>query len=659
MEGGNSCEQAAVEATRRAASEALDSLGQVPTYEEAVANSALKRDLFRNASAASSQATLSSSSSDMQTTMYEVLSTKEEVAKADYVASQNVVLLNDAKRCPQLHLKLDIQATASRIRDRLDDVSRLEAKVRRLTDDVRRLRATRPPQHSPRAAGVADAVFVTEPRKASDQVASKSCGKVGPSTLQCMCFDPTSDGRVWRALVPDRPLAMAEADAAQPRLMAGVMFKTSMKGAPETSRSSCVGVENAFGTLLDGLYRADSEVVYKQRSILQLKLPVIQASESSTPDNVGGFDLRANDFVPLRVREYKGSSFSCLEALPQALATGSCVAVGLLQRGLRAEDVIVPVDVATGKNVQFGAIFIAGGCIPMSIVTSKELDLSDLEDARLADLHYIKMRSHVQELMQLVREARAVSVPAVDVSTVPDTLYCKRNCVSYQALDTLDNSIWHMMRVLSHLYRVGPRECICFPMGFCAVRRAHSPSANTMDMIFPNLAKADPPYHLFVPADWATANLFVDECDRVVSRLHAARVVHGDLYVSNIAWRQGSDKIDVKIMDWDTSFFMDEHSANHLPESLRRVWQDTNKWKGRFSVTGEAQELDLFMIRVMRWGVHDNSSHAQGWKWWLAAANANSVGVANAAFRSLQELYLAECKSSELQGLAPASGALS
>lgn len=57
--------------------------------------------------------------------------------------------------------------------------------------------------------------------------------------------------------------------------------------------------------------------------------------------------------MPLRVREYQGSVFSCLEALPQALAAGSCVAVGLLLRGLRAEDVIVPVDVATGKNVQF------------------------------------------------------------------------------------------------------------------------------------------------------------------------------------------------------------------------------------------------------------------------------------------------------------------
>lgn len=133
-----------------------------------------------------------------------------------------------------------------------------------------------------------------------------------------------------------------------------------------------------------------------------------------------------------------------------------------------------------------------------------------------------------------------MSAPAVYVSTVPDILYCKRDCVSYQALDKLDYSISHMMRVLSRLYRVGPRACVCFPMGFCAVRRVHSQSASTMDMIFSTFAKADPPYRVFVPAEWATAKLFVDECDRVFSRLRAARVVHGDLYVSNTAWRQAT-----------------------------------------------------------------------------------------------------------------------
>lgn len=58
----------------------------------------------------------------------------------------------------------------------------------------------------------------------------------------------------------------------------------------------------------------------------------------------------------------------------------------------------------------------------MSTVTSKELDWSDPDDVRLADLFYSKSRSHVQALMQLVRESRALEEPAVDVSSVPKTL---------------------------------------------------------------------------------------------------------------------------------------------------------------------------------------------------------------------------------------------
>lgn len=127
IEEANSCEQAAVEAIRRAASEALDSLGQVPTYEEVIADTALKRDLYRIASVACSRVALASLSSDLEATRYEVLSVEEELANADCDASKDVVLLNDAKRCPHLHLKLDVQAAASRIRDRLADVSQLKS----------------------------------------------------------------------------------------------------------------------------------------------------------------------------------------------------------------------------------------------------------------------------------------------------------------------------------------------------------------------------------------------------------------------------------------------------------------------------------------------------------------------------------------------------
>lgn len=138
-----------------------------------------------------------------------------------------------------------------------------------------------------------------------------------------------------------------------------------------------------------------------------------------------------------------------------------------------------------------------------------------------------------------------------------------------------------------------------------------------------------------------------------MSQLHAAGVVHGDLqvqlYVSNIAWRLLSGKVDIKILDWDTAFLIHDHAPPaQVPLRLKDVWQSTSKWKGRFGKTGRVQELDRFMIRAMQWGVHDKDPHAQGWKLWLDVAKSTSAGEANVSFRALQARYLSECFHTEL-----------
>lgn len=183
---------------------------------------------------------------------------------------------------------------------------------------------------------------------------------------------------------------------------------------------------------LHRLYRAEGKEVCKQAPLSELKLPVVYATAVSRADSIGGFQVYSDDYVPLPVREYKESTYFCMEALPQARACGSCVAVGLMMRGLQAEDAIVPGDVATGKIVQFGAAFIAGGRLLMSIVMSEELDLSHPDHARLADVYYSRTRTHLQNTMRLVKEAtsRAANAGDLDVLSFPETLYCKLNCVT-------------------------------------------------------------------------------------------------------------------------------------------------------------------------------------------------------------------------------------
>lgn len=87
-----------------------------------------------------------------------------------------------------------------------------------------------------------------------------------------------------------------------------------------------------------------------------------------------------------------------------------------------------------------------------------------------------------------------------------------------------------------------------------------------------------PPYNLIVPADRSLANNFVAACKQFVSRLHAAGVVHGDLYISIFAWRLCAGVMEVEVFDWDIAFFIHKH----IPQKLAETWRHTKKWSGRY-----------------------------------------------------------------------------
>lgn len=81
-----------------------------------------------------------------------------------------------------------------------------------------------------------------------------------------------------------------------------------------------------------------------------------------------------------------------------------------------------------------------------------------------------------------------------------------------------------------------------------------------------------------MPADRSLANNFVAACKQFVSRLHAAGVVHGDLYISIFAWRLCAGVMEVEVFDWDIAFFIHKH----IPQKLAETWRHTKKWSGRY-----------------------------------------------------------------------------
>lgn len=527
---------------------------------------------------------------------------------------------------------------------------------------MKRIQARKPPRASPTSSAggacVALKVYLNR-RRASDQAASK-LGKIGPSSLPSLGFDPTDDQRVWRALVPSEPPPEPAQLKAPPALMDGVMLNAEMRAAQENGSTACEGVASHFAAHLERLY-AGGAAVRKQWSLRDLGIPQVYTTPDSKPDEVWGFSFGRGDFVPMHVREFKWSAASCLEALPQALVSGQSIAVGLLMHGVSAEDVVVPVDVATGKSVQFAAVFIAGGRIPLPAITSEEIDVSCVAGAARADQYYRATAAHRRHLASLLEQADPSRAPAdgVDVVNIPRALYCKENGVTHRMFQSDDKTFAHVMRVFSRLHDAGLRDNVCLPLGFCRIERAveqagaaGSPtvsvdrstpvSCTTLDLVFPNLVEvppegADPPFNLFAPSDWETAKRFVSALEAVVSRIHAAGVVHGDLYLSNVAWRCRRDVVQDKVLDLDTGFFFEKG----VPVAFKEQWSENPKCQGHDINRMDLRELDLFMLRVMRWAVSDNSPKASGWSEWQRAALAADVGMSNAAFYDLQGLYLA------------------
>jgi len=496
----------------------------------------------------------------------------------------------------------------------------------------------------------------------SDQTAEKF-GKQGPTCLPTAYFDPTLDGRLHQALVPTPDDYEAHGEDL-PELSSWVLYKLSMQDAAEDEVGKKRSREDkSFGGRVTAHYRHHHEKVWLQPSLQDMNLPCVYATDLSRPDCVGGVMVPSScdedgsgdgssAFVPLRVRVYKRSSRACSDGLPEAFALGTSVAVGLLQGGVPPARVVVPVDVTNGRSMQFGVVYIACDSMPLCWTLSEELDLSVRGNAIKAHLHLRKVQQHVGKMVQLVRERRVqVSRAAPDLTVIPRTIWAKPGCLTHGVYPALhmEASLHHVLSVLTTLSRAGVRDCVCYPLGFGSASKSRS-SEKLWYAFFPNLtitsADNDKAFNMKAP-DGHLGSVFAAALGAAVAQIHAAGVVHGDLYISNTVWRKPADgPMQVKIIDWDTCF----HVRDDIPAQWVTMWANKCKVRGRYSRNKDARELDLFMVRLVAWATRkEEGSCAQ--QLWSSVASADSVGACNDYFRELQEHYLKECLDEE-HGLA-------
>ena len=279
------------------------------------------------------------------------------------------------------------------------------------------------------------------------------------------------------------------------------------------------------------------------------------------------------------VLEIKGSEASVLPAVAQSAASATNFVLHMINSGVPREKCVVSVVASTGMNICFGATILLSDSFPTYVPLSKNLDLLDDSESRTAAAHFEKIVKHAHDLGEMIALQPCLT-PFTDMLLDMNSYYVKRliRSVFDRGLglfsptgDIIDiqDGLNHMIWCLNRLYHSEARHVPEYPL---SVRTPNiiDPTVhndiNFYELIYRNLSPLG--YLTGTPDrvnDPELYNRFVVELKRVVGLVHAAGVIHVDLYASNIMWKSNADNIAgdpnsvcIKIVDWDASHCMEE-----------------------------------------------------------------------------------------------------
>jgi hypothetical protein len=121
----------------------------------------------------------------------------------------------------------------------------------------------------------------------------------------------------------------------------------------------------------------------------------------------------------------------------------------------------------------------------------------------------------------------------------------------------------HMFEVLARFHNTSAQACVALPI--TVMTRVESSHGGFI--VFPHLSWEG--YRLGMPTAQSQRVALVKAIRAAVSLIHAAGVVHVDLYFSNIMWKiDPQDNILVKVIDWDTAHAAGEPLMNSIRQRL-------------------------------------------------------------------------------------------
>jgi len=265
------------------------------------------------------------------------------------------------------------------------------------------------------------------------------------------------------------------------------------------------------------------------------------------------------------IAEAKGMAVAPVEALPQAFAESTHVAMAMVRNGVLAKDVVVPIWTTNGQLMKFGITRLLEPSFPYLAAASKTFDVTDDADFREA----AKLLAHIDAWCRTPKQASRSRCEKLAMELSPRLYYTKPLRTFFGVYEAHHSeSVRHMLRVLQKaLSSEDACKYVEAPITVRTKDETDKDMARGGDaLIFRNLINDD--FRIGVPEDEEQRGRYLDSLRTAMNAIHAAGVVHLDFYPSNFMWEDEDGRVIVKIIDWDTAHFVDEALT---PATLERM----------------------------------------------------------------------------------------
>ncbi|KAJ3274291.1 hypothetical protein HDV01_003135 [Terramyces sp. JEL0728] len=302
------------------------------------------------------------------------------------------------------------------------------------------------------------------------------------------------------------------------------------------------------------------------------------ASVESIPDFV--VKTSSDPVIALAVIELKDTTKSPLEQMGQAIAYGTNIVLSHLRMGLRYQDCAVPLVLTNGNLYQFAWVTLLEPSFPVSHVSTGVYDASIPENRNIIaqQLAIVKAFCSRTEGLLAGRE-RAISELDNEISN--ERYFMKDiDNVFLRWENDFDRSILYMWRVVELLadneYAVLPL-CIANILGMDGKKRRV--------MIFPKLVG----YMMGVPADKGVLQLYLESLKQAILCVHKSRVVHVDLYPSNIMWYYDGENMHIRFVDWDAATQIGDKFTDVMAERMDDSKYKNYHWSGKSNAVADVR----------------------------------------------------------------------